>query len=674
MKYHVFDEDQDGYAVAILIKETYFDKGRLKTAYVNYLKSLGLDSGRIIAIALPYPLGKITASKAKEYLKDILVELKALRVSHIYCADATYYKALTNQKQADAMLGYMVPVTLDPTCADMQVTYGINYNVLTFNPEQGSRLLLSLQTLYDGLTDSYTAIGEGIIHSEEYPLLVPQIRQALQKLHQYPELSVDIEAFSLHLKDAFIATIGFAWDKHNGIAFPCDYEPIASKTAPFGRQIINKPVRKLLREFFESYTGKLKFHNGGFDIKNLILHLWMKDPLDKVGKLKGLEVMFRLVEDTMIIAYLALNSCAHYEVGLKALAHPFAGNYAESEIKDITKIATANLLRYNLVDCLSTNYVYEIYQPRMVADGQETIYKELLIPSLKVITQIELTGMPINMDRVLEVERILTNESDTQLNIINNSPWVAKALDKIKQQMLVSKNSKLKVKQHTIDVFDGINFNPNSPLQVQVLLYDIIGFNPIDFTDTKQPATGGDTLKKLRNFTKDPSVIAVLNALIDYSSVQKILSSFIPAFKNSFKKGDNWYYLHGSFRIGGTVSGRLSSSNPNMQNIPSGSKWGKLIKTCFSAPEGHIFCGADFNSLEDYVSALTTKDPNKLKVYLDGYDGHCLRAYYYFKDEMPDIQMHETGKAYKVTYDDGTVKYLHESSDEYRALVAKQVN
>lgn len=58
-----------------------------------------------------------------------------------------------------------------------------------------------------------------------------------------------------------------------------------------------------------------------------------------------------------------------------------------------------------------------------------------------------------------------------------------------------------------------------------------------------------------------------------------------------------------------------SSNIRNLQQIPSGSDYGKLIKSCFIAPEGWLFCGADFNSLEDYISALTTKDPNKLKVY-----------------------------------------------------------
>jgi DNA polymerase I-like protein with 3'-5' exonuclease and polymerase domains len=96
--------------------------------------------------------------------------------------------------------------------------------------------------------------------------------------------------------------------------------------------------------------------------------------------------------------------------------------------------------------------------------------------------------------------------------------------------------------------------------------------------------------------------------------------------------------------LGGTLSGRLSSSNPNLQNLPANSKWAKLIKSCFQAPPGWLFCGLDFASLEDKISGLTTKDPNKLKVYTDGYDGHSLRAFAYFNDQMPDIRQAQPGK------------------------------
>jgi len=133
-------------------------------------------------------------------------------------------------------------------------------------------------------------------------------------------------------------------------------------------------------------------------------------------------------------------------------------------------------------------------------------------------------------------------------------------------------------------------------------------------------------------------IAKLLNSLIEVSAVEKILGTFIKAFKErSIKKDDGIYYLHGNFNLGGTVSGRLSSSDPNLQNLPSGSIYGKAIKKCFKPPKGWLMLGADYASLEDRVSALTTKDPNKLKVYTDNYDGHCLRAYGYFKDQMPDI-------------------------------------
>lgn len=105
-----------------------------------------------------------------------------------------------------------------------------------------------------------------------------------------------------------------------------------------------------------------------------------------------------------------------------------------------------------------------------------------------------------------------------------------------------------------------------------------------------------------------------------------------------------------------------------MQQIPAtGSKYAKLIKGCFQAPKGWLWVGLDYQSLEDHISALVTKDPNKLKVYTDEYDGHCLRAYSYWTSLMPDItakldEIHKEGKVYKVTYDDGSVEYLNENN------------
>ena len=132
----------------------------------------------------------------------------------------------------------------------------------------------------------------------------------------------------------------------------------------------------------------------------------------------------------------------------------------------------------------------------------------------------------------------------------------------------------------------------------------------------------------------------IIKALIGIAEVSIILNTFIKTFQEkAIIKGNGRSYLHGNFNITGTVSGRMSSSGPNLQNLPStGSRYAKAIKECFQAPEGWLMVGADFSSLEDKISALTTRDPQKLRVYTDGYDGHSLRAFSYFGDQMPDIQ------------------------------------
>ncbi|MFP3434312.1 DNA polymerase, partial [Paraburkholderia sp. SIMBA_061] len=133
-------------------------------------------------------------------------------------------------------------------------------------------------------------------------------------------------------------------------------------------------------------------------------------------------------------------------------------------------------------------------------------------------------------------------------------------------------------------------------------------------------------------------MLDLLAARIDHAAVDKILGTFIPAMKNAQLGPDGWHYLFGNYILGGTVSGRLASNNPNMQNLPANVAMlisaallamypflaqftkkgklslGKLIKYCFMAPPGWLFSGLDFASLEDRISALTTKDPEKLKV------------------------------------------------------------
>jgi DNA polymerase-1 len=650
---HIIFQEANTYSVAVLTKSSAFNKHELRINYIEPLVKRGVAEHEMIAFTVKYsPDGKAPAHVIKEYLGNLLPALDSLGVKFLYVADSNYFKTLAGQGKAEPHYGYVLPCKIKGY-EHMNVVLGLNHQALIYNPALQTKLDLSLHALASGVAGNYQAIGSNIIHSAQYPETWQEIRAALQSLHQYPSLTCDIEGFSLRFDEAGVATIAFAWDKHNGIAFAVDYQ-VETDTLEVAQGLYGKngpdvPLRIMLKEFFESYQGELTFHNSPYDIKALIYALWMDDLLDTIGLLTGLDVLTKRMHDTKIIAYLAVNSTAGNVLGLKPLAHEFAGNWAKEDIKDIRKIPLKELLQYNLVDALSTHYVRDKYWPVMVQDNQLDLYQGLMLSSLKLIIQIELSGMPMNDDRIVEVKGELFAEQQAHLNAIKNS-GVIKTLQLLLQDSAWNKDyedrknkakNPGKILPKNKSAFAELEFNPNSNPQLQRLLYELMGLPVIDLTDNKQPATGAETIEKLINHTEEPAYKELLGALIGYGKVTKILSTFIPAFERGIMKNDGMRYLHGSFNLGGTVSGRLSSSDPNMQNLPAGSDFGKVIKTCFQSPHGWLFAGADFNSLEDYISALTTKDPNKLAVYERGFDGHCLRAAYYFRDQCPEIDLED---------------------------------
>jgi DNA polymerase-1 len=137
-------------------------------------------------------------------------------------------------------------------------------------------------------------------------------------------------------------------------------------------------------------------------------------------------------------------------------------------------------------------------------------------------------------------------------------------------------------------------------------------------------------------------LVQVINAILAISEASKIKSTFLAPFHRVSSKRLGLDFLHGNYNLGGTVSGRLSSSSPNLQNLPStGTKYAKSYKACISTGSNTtpdwLFVGADYSALEDRVGALLANDPEKLKIFTEGYDGHCQKAYVYYKEQMPDI-------------------------------------
>lgn len=612
--------------IALLIKDTSCKKGGLSEYYAYPLNEAGIALESIAAYSLEYPSAKVTVKQARSYLDALLPELEADGIELIYAADAEYFRQLVGKiGNADAHIGYVYPCAV-AGYEHMNVVLGASFASIFHNPATQTKINQTLDALIAFNDGKYLPPGSSLFDNVILLDDLNHIKQLLQELLKLSQVTCDIETLSLHFRDAGISTIAFSKDQHSAWAFPVNTH------GGFG-----EATRELLKEFFTTYTSTHIWHNAGYDLKVIVYTLWMKHPLDFEGMYEGIGIMTRNFHCTRLIAYLALNSCARVQYSLKVLAQEFAGNYAEQNIDNVLLIEPQQLLKYNCVDTMATWYVFNKYYQKMIDDNQNELYEGLFKDSVALLIQIELTGMPINMEKVLYAEaELLRIQQEHTVNLFS-SKIIQDFNLKLQQTAYEVKQASLKKKIVTLADFSTVVFNPASGPQCQELIYDVLGLPVIDKTKKKQPATGNKTLSKLKKHTTDSDVIEVLNALIELGKVTKILSAFIPAFKDAWLKADGCHYLHGNFNLGGTVSGRLSSNNPNLQNLPAGSTYGKLIKDCFSAPKGWIMFGADFASLEDRISALTTKDPNKLKVYEDGFDGHSLRAYTYYKEQMPSI-------------------------------------
>ncbi len=655
MIYQTFDPaPQPSYEIAILVPR--LDEASMVREYIS---SQSLDPKEVIAYSL-YQTGKKTpATVQREYLDDLLPVLKDLGVKYLMVGDTEYFKTLAGVPKAEAYLGYALPSAWPKDATgDFQVLYTPNYRQVFHNPgPTRDKITQAFDALWSYRQGLYRDPGCDIIKFAAYPMEPTDIAAWLQKLLDMDRpLAMDIESFSLKHYDAGIGTISLAWSKHEGIAFPVDLGP-------------NPPaVRKLLGKFFREFSKKALWHNISYDATVMVFQLFMEDLIDTEGLLRGLEIMLKNWDCTKLISYLATNSCAGNELGLKAQSQEFAGNYSMGEdIKDITKIPLPQLLQYNLVDALSTWFVYEKHWDTVIQDQQLEIYETLFKPAIWDIIQMQLTGLPVDIDRVAEVKGALEQISSEALRAIQGHLLVQEMTSILDTEHVETRNAALKKKQIKLGD-EPQEFNPNSGPQMQRLLYELGGLPVIEKTKTGLPGTGREVLEKLKAHTQSQPIRDLLDAFLDYGAVDKILTSFIPAMENAVLGPDGCFYLFGNFNLGGTVSGRLSSSDPNLQNLPANVSMpisaallarlitiigssvhkgrlslGKLIKTCFRAPPGWLFVGLDYFSLEDKISALTTKDPNKIKVYTDGFDGHSLRAHSYFSERMPDIEQAPEG-------------------------------
>lgn len=590
---------------ALLIHEHYYDLQTLQHFYLQYLPQ------DVLILSVGYDKPKLVSAKvAKAVVKECIEHLTISGVDTVFICDSRYFKYFTKQLTVSKALGKVIPCALDN---NIKVLGSPNYGAIEHDPTNQDKITCAITALKQHLgLDNTEAIKLDITHVEE-----KDVDKYLARLHAYPEIAVDTETLSLkHYTKANVQTIAFAVSMTEGFAF----------------RTYKTSVKAKLRQFFETYKGIYIFHNAYFDCKQLIYTLYMEHLEDFKGLKKGIETFKHNTHDTYIINKLLLNSTQDPDLSLKALAISYLGNYAE-DVKDITKLSLPDLLTYNAKDAIATFWLFKTtfnkLSPKLL-----NFYDYLGIPSVFLCARISLTGMPIDPSKVDTLDRKLKRASERHTLAIRNHPAVVKATYILQVKRWKKRCKELKASIPNINASYEA-FNPNSGTQLAVLFYEVLEL-PIPHTTAEgNPSTDAKAVKILK--AQAPEIANLFENIQALADLSTIITTFIPAFRNYTRKTVSGYRLYGEFNSAGTQSFRLSSNSPNLMNLPSGSVYGKAVKALFVAHAGKKLGGADFAALEAKIDAILTGDPNKEKVYTEGFDSHCLNTYTYWPDKFPDI-------------------------------------
>ena len=188
----------------------------------------------------------------------------------------------------------------------------------------------------------------------------------------------------------------------------------------------------------------------------------------------------------------------------------------------------------------------------------------------------------------------------------------------------------LDILEKSIQELAGQEFNINSPKQISDILFNKLG---LSIKGIKKSAGGAistreSELEKLRDLHP------IIGEILKHRELQKLLSTYIDTIPSAVWKDGR---LHAHFIQAGTTTGRFSSNNPNLQNIPTKSERGKNIRNAFIAPEGYVLASFDYSQIELRVAALMSQDPYFVKAFEDGQDIHCAVAMKVFGVQESDV-------------------------------------
>ena len=277
--------------------------------------------------------------------------------------------------------------------------------------------------------------------------------------------------------------------------------------------------------------------------------------------------------------------------------------------KNMRDLSPTDIYEYAAEDADITLRLKNVLEPRLKELGVEELFWNIEMPLVRVLADMELNGVCLDTEALQDTSKIFTE----------------------------------RMKQYEQEIYKeaGEEFNISSPKQVGDILFGKLQImDKPKKTKTGQYVTSEEVLQSLEN--KSPIVCNILN----YRGMRKLLSTYIDALPKLINPRTG--HIHTSFNQALTATGRLSSSDPNLQNIPVRTDDGKEIRKCFIPEEGCLFFSADYSQIELRIMAHLSEDENMMEAFREGHDIHratAAKIWHVDIDKVTDAQRKKAKQA-----------------------------
>ena len=279
--------------------------------------------------------------------------------------------------------------------------------------------------------------------------------------------------------------------------------------------------------------------------------------------------------------------------------------------KSMRDLDPKDVYEYAAEDADITLQLKNVLEPKLKETGTENLFWNIEMPLVPVLADMELNGVRLDTDALHDTSMIFTER-----------------MNRLEQQIYEKA---------------GETFNISSPKQVGDILFGKMQImEKPKKTKTGQYVTSEEVLQSLR--AKHPIVADIL----DYRGLKKLLGTYVEALPKLINKRTG--HIHTSFNQALTATGRLSSSDPNLQNIPVRSEDGKEIRKCFVPEQDCMFFSADYSQIELRIMAHLSGDANMIEAFRQGFDIHAATAAKIWHKDIADVTSEERKKAKQANF------------------------